>query len=319
MYTQAFNYQEQEYQRRRVMEAVVSVPSVVDDVEMARQLLQHHKLRTALGGLLVDVPHLERIRRVLDVGCGSGAWALDLASTYPDMEVFGVDKDADLIAYATRQAEESQIKNVRFLVQDMNVLDEQVIEPGSFDLVNLAFMSECLLEITYPALLKHLFAFCRPGGRLRWIEAAMPVTNSFAFEDFAMDIGNALRHREYSFYVDPRTKEMETFEGNLMHFAFQRFTGITHCLAPWLRATGYADVSLHSYALDVSYGTSLHYSFVRQVSVLYHRLLPFLSPHNTLGEFESDYLYSELIEDLQDKDFCGLCQLVSTLGERPNA
>lgn len=147
----------------------------------------------------------------------------------------------------------------------------------------------------------------------------MPTTNSFAFEDFAMDIGRALREREYSFYTDPKTKQVEKMGECLMHFAFQRFTGITHCLAPWLRATGYHNVHLHSHALDISYGTSLHYSFIRQVSVFYKKILPLLSTYTLLEEFEADYLYEELIEDLQDKDFCGLCHLVSVIGERPVA
>ncbi|GHO45006.1 class I SAM-dependent methyltransferase [Ktedonospora formicarum] len=325
MQTSAFHYQEREYQRQLIMEGKSEgESSPVDDVEMARQLLQHHKIRTTIGGLLPGVPGLAHIRRVLDIGCGCGIWALDLASTYPDMEVVGIDKDPQVIAYATRQAAEGQLRNARFLVQDMNTLDENIIEPESFDLVNLAFISECLLDIVYPDLLRHLFTFCHPGGLLRWTEAAIPVTNSFAFEDLAMDIGGALREHEHSFYaIDQQmhegdTKDMEAFDG-LLHFAYQRFMGITHCLAPWLRTTGYQNVRLQTHTLDVSYGTSLHYSFVRQVGVLYQRLSTFLHSSYPLEDFEYDYLYSELIEDLQDRDFCGLCHLVSALGERPQA
>lgn len=152
----------------------------------------------------------------------------------------------------------------------------------------------------------------------------MPVTNSFAFEDLAMDIGGTLREHEHSFYVidqqtrEGDTKDVDAFDG-LLHFAYQRFMGITHCLAPWLRATGYQNIRLQSHALDVSYGTSLHYSFVRQVGVLYQRLRTFLHSSYPLEDFEYDYLYSELIEDLQDQDFYGLCHLVSALGERPQA
>ncbi|GHO66742.1 hypothetical protein KSC_056340 [Ktedonobacter sp. SOSP1-52] len=321
MHTQAFMYQEHEYQQRpqRIKELNPDGPSPVDDVEMARQLLQHYKLRNAIGGLLPNIPQLGRIRRVLDIGSGSGAWAIDLASTHPDMQVMGIDKNPRLVAYARQQAQASQIHNVTFQVQDINKLDEQILQPGSFDLVNIAFLSESLLEVTYPELLEKVATFCSPGGLLRWTEAAMPTTNSFAFEDFAMDIGRALREREYSFYTDPKTKQVEKMGECLMHFAFQRFTGITHCLAPWLRAIGYHNVHLHSYALDISYGTNLHYSFVRQVSVFYKKILPLLSTYTLLEEFEADYLYEELIEDLQDKDFCGLCHLVSVVGERPVA
>lgn len=155
------------------------------------------------------------------------------------MQVIGIDKNPRLVAYARQQAQASQIHNVTFQVQDINKLDEQILQPGSFDLVNMAFSSESLLEVTYPELLEKVATFCSPGGLLRWTEAAMPTTNSFAFEDFAMDIGRALREREYSFYTDPKTKQVEKMGECLMHFAFQRFTGITHCLAPWLRAMGY--------------------------------------------------------------------------------
>ncbi|WP_213132567.1 peptide chain release factor N(5)-glutamine methyltransferase [Citrobacter sp. FP75] len=56
--------------------------------------------------------------RVVDLGTGTGAIALALASERPDCEITAVDRMPDAVALATRNAQHLGIKNVRVLQSD---------------------------------------------------------------------------------------------------------------------------------------------------------------------------------------------------------
>lgn len=66
-----------------------------DDQEQERLDLQHHIWRLLLGGRLYTAPlpspSSDSQLRILDLGCGTGIWAIDMADEFPSSEVFGVD------------------------------------------------------------------------------------------------------------------------------------------------------------------------------------------------------------------------------------
>ncbi|HEY3085190.1 MAG TPA: class I SAM-dependent methyltransferase [Candidatus Dormibacteraeota bacterium] len=73
-------------------------------------------------------------KRVLDLGCGDGRFALGLAPFASSVE--GLDPDAEVIAAAERSAREARVGNVRFAVgaaQRLQYPDE------SFDVVILSW------------------------------------------------------------------------------------------------------------------------------------------------------------------------------------
>lgn len=51
----------------------------------------------------------------LEVGCGKGRFACDLAERYPDHNILGVEKNSNVIVQACELAKSRGIKNVRFL------------------------------------------------------------------------------------------------------------------------------------------------------------------------------------------------------------
>jgi SAM-dependent methyltransferase len=70
--------------------------------------------------------------RILDIGTGTGAAALELADRYPDAEVVGIDISAKMVAQASARAADLSSR-VRFLVADIASYEEE----EGFDLIVL--------------------------------------------------------------------------------------------------------------------------------------------------------------------------------------
>ncbi|KAK2789712.1 hypothetical protein FQN53_001469 [Emmonsiellopsis sp. PD_33] len=62
-----------------------------DEEEQDRMDLSHHIYRTLLGGKIYTAPVPEDVQRVLDLGTGTGIWAIDFADEHPSAEVIGND------------------------------------------------------------------------------------------------------------------------------------------------------------------------------------------------------------------------------------
>ncbi|KAI8989708.1 S-adenosyl-L-methionine-dependent methyltransferase [Trametes punicea] len=132
------------------------------DTEEHRRLdLQHQVITLALGGLYPAPDLVRRALRprpgkapgVLDVGTGSGSWAIDIAKQFPHCNVVGVDLvpprvDGDLPP------------NCRFEIDDANLGFSHYRE--SFDLIHARSVSSGIRD--YPRFLEGLAEALRPGG-----------------------------------------------------------------------------------------------------------------------------------------------------------
>ncbi|MCA9014475.1 MAG: methyltransferase domain-containing protein [Planctomycetaceae bacterium] len=95
---------------------------------------------------------------VLDLGCGSGATLLELATAFPQSRFVGYDDCAEQIQQARRTAEERGIENVAFFNRGL----AQIHAIDAFDLIT-AF--DVLHTQAYPFLvLDEAYAALRPGG-----------------------------------------------------------------------------------------------------------------------------------------------------------
>src|SRR5919198_4400438 len=74
--------------------------------EMKRLETQDKMLNIGMGGVLPELADPTQLRRVLDVGCGTGGWLMETARTYPMIEkLVGGDISGEMLAYARAQAE----------------------------------------------------------------------------------------------------------------------------------------------------------------------------------------------------------------------
>ncbi|KAI5805294.1 putative methyltransferase [Peziza echinospora] len=125
-----------------------------DDKEQDRLDLMHHIFRMILNKKLHAAP-LHNPERILDLGTGTGIWAIEMADEYPDAQIIA----NDLSAIQPKKVP----PNVTFEVDDCESL-----WPYSkpFDFVHARTLTGAIQD--WPALYKQAFANLKPGG---WMEA----------------------------------------------------------------------------------------------------------------------------------------------------
>lgn len=251
---------------------------------------------------------------VLDVGCGTGAWASLLAQRSPHLDVLGIDNDPAILEMAHTLAFTHEAATVRFALQDMRTLNESSLSSDSFDLVHLAFLAEAILTVDYAALTRSLLRLLRPSGTLVWTEAEMPLTTSAACERlFALTL-QAIDHAGQRFLMRDWGMPGRTLSGPP-----RTFLGITPMLGHWLRTAGYENQQQTVATLDVSHSQPLSNQFVNAVLEFGKRIQPFLVQHGVIEEAECEPLREQVYRELRSPDFCGMGYIITISAHKPTS
>jgi len=128
--------------------------------------------------------------RVLDVGCGTGAFARLLAEAVgPEGEVVGVDAAPEMVAYASRRARTTA--NCRFQV---GAAESLAFPAGRFDVVVCSLVLHHLPEELRLPALREMRRVLGPSGRL--LVAEFQVAGGHAWHLLsAVTVGPAMAHR----------------------------------------------------------------------------------------------------------------------------
>jgi ubiquinone/menaquinone biosynthesis C-methylase UbiE len=266
--------------------------------EMARLMLQDRLITQGMHGIFPERSSLENIQSILDVGCGPGGWALDVAHTYPDKTVVGIDISTTMITYAQAQAVAQRLSNVTFSV--MNALQPFDFPEGKFDLVNIRAAASWVLRTQWSTFLQHCFRVLRPSGILRLTETeTIGLTNSPAFEKMSA-LGIRVFHAKgYGFSPD----------GSHL--------GILPMLGLLLQEAGCVNIQCKPHMLDYSTGTALHDSQYQNYMVMLALGKSMILRPGILTEEEFDQLYQQVLEEMQMPNFRGLWSLLTVWGEKP--
>nr|BBH93674.1 hypothetical protein KTA_18730 [Thermogemmatispora argillosa] len=150
--------------RRYLQEQPYALPKDLGEVN--RLDFQHYVLRAILRGNYLAP--IEQPRRILDVGCGTGQWAFELAHQFPHAEVIGLDLEQVKATNAP--------PNFRFVQGD--ILQGLPFDNDSFDFVHQRLLVLAIPLAAWPGAVQELARVTSPGG---WVEL---VESSTGMEDF---------------------------------------------------------------------------------------------------------------------------------------
>ncbi|KAI8649945.1 hypothetical protein NCS56_01445800 [Fusarium sp. Ph1] len=135
-----------------------------DDQENDRLDQQHHLALLTLNGQLFISPvgKDKKMKRVLDVGCGTGIWSMDFADEHPEAEVLGVDLSPIQPTFVP--------PNVSFFVDDV---EEEWAYTSLFDFIYLRAMTGSIRN--WPKFFTQAYHNLSPGGFIELMDPIYPV------------------------------------------------------------------------------------------------------------------------------------------------
>ncbi|TDZ27220.1 Secondary metabolism regulator LAE1 [Colletotrichum spinosum] len=145
----------------RYKEGKYNIPN--DERETERLDMQHHIALMTLGGKLGIAPPCEpdaEVHRALDLGTGSGIWAIHFAEDHPEADVIGVDLSPTQPDFVP--------PNVKFEVDD---IEEEWTYSKPFDYIHSRFMSSSVSS--WKDYLTKCYDNLTPGGYLELKEGRM--------------------------------------------------------------------------------------------------------------------------------------------------
>ena len=264
--------------------------------EMARLLHQDRILTKSMGGLWFEQPELSNSHDILDLACGPGGWALEVADTQRNMHVVGVDISEKMIEYARALARGQKLMNIEFRV--MNILKSLDFPNDSFDLVNARLIYSFMPPNAWPTLIQECLRVCRPEGTIRLTESETAVTNSAGSEKILGMLNLALKRAGQSFSPEGQ------------------HAGIVAMLERFLHDAGCVNVQSKAYVLNFSAGMEAHSGWYENAMVGAHLLKPFLLTTGVTTTEEFDQVYGQMLRELQDEKFCGVQFFLTAWGKK---
>ncbi|KAG2180699.1 hypothetical protein INT44_003706 [Umbelopsis vinacea] len=132
----------------------------------------HYIMRYVMNGFHTAPlqPRSSGVGKILDIGSGSGIWAIEMANAYPRCEVVGIDLLCPGIGH------DNIPENCSFKTVD--VLAGLPFKNESFDYVFVRNMALELSENGYRSLINDSYRILKPGGYLEIVEPDVELKNS---------------------------------------------------------------------------------------------------------------------------------------------
>ncbi|RSL71566.1 hypothetical protein CEP54_001346 [Fusarium duplospermum] len=121
--------------------------------------INHHVLTLVLDGALYLAPISKDIKKAIDVGTGTGIWAIDFAEAFPETEVIGTDVSPIQPSWVP--------PNLRFEIDDCT--QEWTFAPNSLDYIHMRWLVGSIVD--WPQLFKEAYKCLKPGGYIESHEA----------------------------------------------------------------------------------------------------------------------------------------------------
>ncbi|KAJ5360120.1 hypothetical protein N7517_009311 [Penicillium concentricum] len=191
-----------------------------DEEEQDRMDLQSRWLML-MKGELHKAP-VTNPRNILDLGTGTGIWAIDIAEKFPNAKVIGNDISAIQPNWVT--------PNVEFIVEDFE--SEWLYQKNSFDFIHARLLAGCVAD--WSQFFARIFDHVKPGGYFEIQESAV-----WAWSDDGTLKADS-----------PLVQYLQAL--NTAGHAMGRELNIYHRLKEWMVSAGFEDVQQYTYLLPYS-------------------------------------------------------------------
>lgn len=265
--------------------------------ERDRLHIQDAFITAGMGGVLSEQPDPSRFQRVLDVGCGTGGWLIELAKTSPQIALLiGVDISRTMVNDARGQAHASQVSD-RVEFHAMDALRMLEFPDRFFDLVNQRAGASYLRTWDWLKLLQEYRRVSSPGGVIRVTEFDItPQSTSPALTQLCELLVMALFRAGHLFA--PQSQ------------------GVTSELARLLDQHGVQQIQTRTWTLDYRVGTPQWQGLVEDVRIGFRTLLPFLRTWTRVpGHYEE--IYQQALAEMEQPDFTATGSLLTAWGTAP--
>ncbi len=265
--------------------------------ELRRLQIQDQMLTTSMGGALPEQPNPGRFRRVLDIGCGAGAWLIEMAKIFPSIErLVGIDVNRQMIATAQQEAQAQQVSDrVQFCLMD--ALQMLEFPSDFFDLVNQRLAMSWLRTWEWPKLLREYRRVTCPDGVIRVTEVAIVTESSnLAYLRLCTLILHALYRAGHYFTPTP--------------------DGLTSQLVRLLHQSSVENVQTQPHSIRYRAGTVEGQHFAEDMRLVSRTLIPYL---RKWGQMPDDYeaLYQQMLQEFEQPNFFAVLNVLTAWGTKP--
>ncbi|PNP79272.1 hypothetical protein FNYG_07348 [Fusarium nygamai] len=129
-----------------------------DEAQLEALDLIHHWLTLMLDDKLFLAPIGDNPQKILDIGTGTGIWAINVADEYPSASVIATDITPTQPSFVP--------PNVEFQIDDAQL--EWTFEPESFDFIHIRYLQGTIAD--WDRLYGQMYKALKPGGWFQHIE-----------------------------------------------------------------------------------------------------------------------------------------------------
>lgn len=262
-----------------------------DEDEKDRLDMLHEMMMVLLDRKLFRAP-VKSPRRVIDLGTGTGIWAIQFADEFPAAEVIGTDLSPIQPTLVP--------PNCKFLIDDM---EDDWVDDQPFDYIHGRYLA-CSIK-NYPRLLKQCYKHTAPGG---WVE----------MQDWDLRI--------YSEDGSTKGTSIQQYYDHVLP-AFER-TGVVVYPGPslekWFREAGFVDIHVEKYRVplgtwpkDPYYKTLGTWNLLQAESGFEASAMAVLTRHENWKPEEVTVLSAKAVNDARDRKIHSLFDFYVVYGRKP--
>ncbi len=152
--------------RRYISDSEAAYLLPKDMADLPRLDFQHYLLRQVMKGIYI-APIPDNANAILDVGCGSGRWGVEMAQAFPQAQVIGIDLEEMISA--------GRAKPANYLFKQANALGTFPFAENSFDCVHQRLMLMSIPAFKWQDVLHEIVRVTKPGGWIELIEVGCTI------------------------------------------------------------------------------------------------------------------------------------------------